>query len=152
MREAHVPAQQPEAQEEARVPAPDEDPGRSGRAEGPPSAGPQATLRLIWRVRDRGTFEALGRASARSVGPVRLRIVPTDPGPPRVAYAVGRSVGHAVERNRLRRRLRAVVRLHGDLLHPDTAYLLSAGPRAAAMSPDELAGAVAPLLRAEEAS
>jgi ribonuclease P protein component len=83
---------------------------------------------------------------------VRLRSVPTAPGEPCVAYAVGRSVGNAVERNRLRRRLRAVVRAHGHLLRPDTAYLLSAGPRAAAMSPAELTGAVADLLGAGDPS
>lgn len=74
----------------------------------------------------------------------------TDPGPPRVAYAVGRAVGNAVARNRLRRRLRAVVAAHGDLLHPGTAYLLSAGPRASAMTHRELAAAVARLLAGPE--
>ena len=80
------------------------------------------------------------------MGPLRLRSVRTAPGEPSVAYAVGRSVGNAVERNRLRRRLRAVVRAHETLLQPDTAYLLSAGPRAAAMTPAELTAAVAELL------
>jgi ribonuclease P protein component len=63
-----------------------------------------------------------------------------------VAYAIGRPVGNAVERNRLRRRLRAVVTAHADLLLADTAYLLSAGPRAAAMNHAELTGAVVALL------
>ena len=152
MREAHVPAEQPKAQEEARLSAPDEGPGRSGRPQGPASAGPQASVGLIWRVRDRGTFEALGRAPSRAVGPVRLRSVATSPGPPRVAYAVGRPVGNAVERNRLRRRLRAVVREHAGMLRADTAYLLSAGPRAAAMSPGELSSAVSRLLSPPEGS
>ena len=68
------------------------------------------------------------------------------PGPPRVAYAVGRSVGNAVERNRIRRRLRAVVRAHADRLVPDTAYLVSARPRATTMSYEELSKAVSRLL------
>lgn len=55
-------------------------------------------------------------------------------------------MGNAVERNRLRRRLRAVVREHAALLHADTAYLVSAGPRAAAMSPEELSSTVFRLL------
>lgn len=146
MGEAHVPAEQSEAQEEARVPAPDEEPRRSGRAEGAPPARPQAPLRLIWRVRDRGTFEALGQAPARVAGPVRVRSVPAPPGPPRVAYAIGRAAGNAVERNRLRRRLRAVVRAESASLRPGTAYLVSAGPRAAAMSHRDLARAVHGLL------
>ena len=72
--------------------------------------------------------------------------MPTDPGPPRVAYAIGRPVGNAVERNRLRRRLRAAISDHAELLRADTAYLLGAGPRATAMSYAELSGAVAALL------
>lgn len=80
---------------------------------------------------------------------MRLRSVPAPPGPPRVAYAVGRAVGSAVERNRLRRRLRAVMRAHADRLHPGTAYLVSAGPSAARLRPDELAEAVVRLLAEE---
>lgn len=63
-----------------------------------------------------------------------------------MAYAVGRPVGNAVARNRLRRRLRAAVAAQAEGLRPDTAYLLSAGPRAAAMSAAQLAEAVARLL------
>jgi len=86
------------------------------------------------------------------VGPLRLRSVGTSPGPPRVAYAVGRPVGDAVARNRLRRRLRAQVREHRALLAGDTAYLVSAGPRAAAMSTRELSDAIGRLLSPPEGS
>lgn len=55
----------------------------------------------------------------------------------RVAYAVGRSVGSAVERNRLRRRLRAVVRELAAELRPG-AYLVGVGPEAASLGFDEL--------------
>ena len=61
---------------------------------------------------------------------------------------MGRSVGNAVARNRLRRRLRAAVADRADDLCPGTAYLVSVGPRAAAMTPAELSGAVGRLLRA----
>lgn len=50
--------------------------------------------------------------------------------PPRVAYSVGRSVGNAVTRNRVRRRLRAAVRHHGARLSPGSAYLVGATNRA----------------------
>lgn len=86
------------------------------------------------------------------MGPLRLRSVPTSPGPPRVAYAVGRPVGDAVARNRLRRRLRAQIRAHAALLEADTAYLVSAGPRAAAMTAGELSSAVGRLLTPPEGS
>jgi len=46
--------------------------------------------------------------------------------PPRVAYAIGRRFGTAVERNRARRRLRAAVALDEALLLPGCAYLLAA--------------------------
>ena len=48
--------------------------------------------------------------------------------PPRVAYAVGRRVGGAVARNRVRRRLRAATRAHAGELEPGRAYLVGARP------------------------
>lgn len=41
-------------------------------------------------------------------GPVRLTFVPLDTPHPMVAFAIGRRFGNAVERNRARRRMRAV--------------------------------------------
>jgi ribonuclease P protein component len=58
---------------------------------------------------------------------------------PRVAFAVNRSVGVAVRRNLLRRRLRAIVR--GTDLAPG-AYLVAASTAAAAMPYHELAAHV----------
>jgi ribonuclease P protein component len=54
----------------------------------------------------------------------------------RVAYAVSRAVGGAVDRNRVRRRLRAIVR--GAELAPG-AYLVAVAPAAALLPFDELA-------------
>jgi ribonuclease P protein component len=54
----------------------------------------------------------------------------------KVAYAVSRSVGGAVDRNRVRRRLRSIVRDAG--LAPG-AYLVSVSPAAAVIPFDELA-------------
>lgn len=77
---------------------------------------------------------------------MRVRAVSVAPGPPRVAYAIGRSAGNAVVRNRVRRRLRAAVAEHADRLRPATAYLVSAGPGAVAMSAAELSRTLARLL------
>ncbi len=49
-----------------------------------------------------------------------------DPGVPRVAYAVGRGVGPAVQRNRLRRRLRSALVALEPRLGTDRAYLVGA--------------------------
>jgi ribonuclease P protein component len=92
-----------------------------------------------WRVRDRASFAALRRSGARRrVGPLSVtRLDPADGGAstPAVAYAVGRNVGGAVARNRLRRRLRAVVAALD--LAPGT-YLIGAGPAAATLSSQDL--------------
>ena len=150
MREADVPAQQPKAQEDPRIPGPDADARRARGDSVPSPARPQATRRLIWRVRDRATFDALAQARPRRAGPIRIRSVPHGPGPPAVAYAVGRRAGNAVARNRLRRRLRAAVHECGDLLAPDTAYLVGAHPSAAAMSFAALSEALARALGASD--
>jgi len=64
--------------------------------------------------------------------------VPGDPTePPRVAYTIGRRVGSAVVRNRLRRRIRAVIRESASSLRPG-AYLVAVHPDAAALPYSEL--------------
>jgi ribonuclease P protein component len=58
-----------------------------------------------------------------------------DPGPTRIGFTVSRKVGNAVERNRVRRRLRELVRLtSGDALRPGHDYVL-VGRRAALSVP-----------------
>lgn len=68
-----------------------------------------------------------------------------NPNPPRVAYAVGRKVGGAVTRNRLRRRLQAIVaechRSGRSALAPG-AYLLIPRSEAVSMAHRELSDAV----------
>jgi ribonuclease P protein component len=64
--------------------------------------------------------------------------------PPKVAYAVGRHVGGAVVRNRLRRRLRAVsTELEELLRQAGGAYLISAGPDAVGLAYQDLTRTVA---------
>jgi ribonuclease P protein component len=57
---------------------------------------------------------------------------------PRVGFAVGRNVGGAVQRNRLRRRLRHLARAELGGLPPGTAVVIRALPSAAQRSPSEL--------------
>lgn len=59
--------------------------------------------------------------------------------PPRVAYALGRALGPAVVRNRVRRRLRAMLqRVSSDAGLPPGTYLFGAQPTAATRSFIEL--------------
>jgi ribonuclease P protein component len=98
------------------------------RRDRPASRRPQ-----LWRVTDRTAFEALRRARQRArIGPLTLTWLPPAAGaeeePPRAAFAVGRVVGGAVARNRIRRRLRAALRelqVAGRL--PGGTYLIGGG-------------------------
>lgn len=90
-------------------------------------------------IRDRSTYRALRRPAGRaSRGPVTASFVPPRPdatGPAagtRVGYAVSRSCGGAVRRNRIRRRFRAAVRGTAGGV-PAGAYLLRAAPAAAGL-------------------
>jgi len=68
-----------------------------------------------------------------------------DPGVPRVAYAIGRTVGSAVTRNRLRRRLRSAVREVGAGLDSATAYLIGASKGASDLTYREIVALVSTL-------
>lgn len=57
---------------------------------------------------------------------------------PGVAYAIGREVGSAPVRNRVRRRLRASMHGRSDRLDPGLAYLVGASAGAEKLSFSEL--------------
>ena len=84
--------------------------GRPGDPANSAPEGPRAPLGLIGRVGDRATFDALRRDGRRARrGPMTVIYLPGG-NDVRVAYAIGRKVGPAVVRNRVRRRLREAVR------------------------------------------
>ena len=93
----------------------------------------------VWRVRDRASFVALRRAGRRvRHGAIAVTWAPAvAPGPPRVAYTVGRRCGGAVVRNRLRRRLRAAVAELADQLAPGI-YAVTPAPEAVTCSYPQL--------------
>jgi ribonuclease P protein component len=142
-----------EAQEDAyaRVSGPDVDAGWPSGDQGAAAEGPSQAERLIWRIRDRATFDALASGRRRRRGPISMTFLPGDSSlPPRVAYAVGRRVGNAVVRNRIRRRLRALTLAHRAELRPGAAYLFGAGPAAATAPYSEIDAAMGHLLAAAD--
>jgi ribonuclease P protein component len=92
---------------------------------------------LIGRIRTRAEFERLRRDGRR------VRIEPfwcshlSDPSsnPPRVAFAISRAVGNAVIRNRLRRRLRAVMT---EMDIPPGLYLIGCRPTAGELTFEQI--------------
>jgi ribonuclease P protein component len=94
---------------------------------------------LAGRIRSRTTFEQLRTGGTRGgSGPVRVKYVRQNSwSEAQIAYALGKRLGGAVVRNRLRRRLRAIVAELAPSLPPG-AYLVSTGPAATGLRFDEL--------------
>jgi ribonuclease P protein component len=152
MGEAHLSTEQPETVQEARVPPADVNPRRSGRPEGAPRQGPRQAVGLIWSVRDRAVFDRLATDGRRfrTIAPVGVRFAPdsrqkSHTSPPCVAFAINRTVGDAVTRNRLRRRIRMILRSEAAKGLPAGTYLVTARPGASELSFDSLSVAIVDL-------
>jgi ribonuclease P protein component len=104
---------------------------------------------LIGRIHERRAFQRLGRQGQRArTEHLWCRYLPDAAiVPPRVAFAIGRAVGPAVVRNRLRRRLRALLdgRVAAGSLTPGW-LLVGASPTACELTYDELGAEVRALL------
>lgn len=109
--EAHVPAECSQASEEARVSQPYVHQGRPRNREESPAQGPTQAGCLIHGISDRATFAAVRRSGIQvRTTDLLLRHLPDPDGEfPRVAFTIPRKVGGAVERNRIRRRLRSIL-------------------------------------------
>jgi ribonuclease P protein component len=93
---------------------------------------------LIGRVRHRSTFTDLRRRGVRAAsGPISVTFAgdlsfddgrQSPPALARVAFAVPRRVGKAVVRNKVRRRLRAILAETGADRLPPGAYLMAVRP------------------------
>jgi ribonuclease P protein component len=89
------------------------------------------------------------RGSSYSGPLLRLKLVrrpPEEPGS-RVAIIVGSNVGKAVRRNRVRRRLREIIRIQGRRLRAAVDVVVIARPEAAQAKFRSLEAAVRQLLR-----
>ena len=93
----------------------------------------------VWRVHRASTFTELRRHGRRvRSGPLTVTWLPGPPAePPKLAFAIGRPVGNAVARNRLRRRLRSLFAELAPTLAPGT-YLIGAAPAAATLDHGDL--------------
>lgn len=104
------------------------------------SEQPSRALEAVSRRRDFASLDA-SRSRGRS-GPVRVVYAPFEDETrvvPEVAYGIGRSVGTAVVRNQLRRRLRVLMReCHEQGLLGPGRHLVSVGPSATTLRFDTL--------------
>jgi len=134
-READLPTQQAGAQAPSWISPPPENQGRPQGPGRPASTRAQAAERLISaqtsaltmdRLRQRADFLAAATGARAPVsGFVLQALNRREDGPVRVGFTVSKKVGNAAERNRVRRRLREVVRLAPEApLRPGYDYVL----------------------------
>ncbi len=144
--EEDLPAQQSSSCKEARLPSAHEHSCWSGHPEGSSRPWPGSAVGLIHRIRDRAGFELLRQRGRRvSSGPLWcIAVVDEDATYPQVAYAFGRTFGSAVVRNRMRRRLRALLATQPGLLRPGW-YLFGARPEIVDSTHQELSAMIAQL-------
>lgn len=90
----------------------------------------------VGRIRTTSTFRALsrpdGRGSAPGLSVAYLSERREGEPPVRIGFAVSKRFGNAVERNRIRRRLRAAAQVSGANLRPG-AYVVRPEPTSAAL-------------------
>ena len=98
------------------------------------------------RLRRRPDFtDTVRRGRRTSRGPLVLHLAPPDgaadaaSGPARAGFVIGRPVGTAVVRNRLRRRLRHLLRTRLPQLPPGTRLVVRATPGAGELDSAALA-------------
>lgn len=105
---------------------------------------------MIGRIHERRTFDRLRRDGRRlATAHLWCRYLPDgSAAPPRVGFAIGRSVGSAVARNRLRRRLRSLLVDHVSTGRLRSGWLLiGATPGARELTYDALRGELTELVQ-----
>lgn len=142
--ETHIPTERTAPLEAPRLSQAHVDSRRSSHLAISPPEGPSTAVGLIGGFGDHATFSALRQQGLRArSGPVSVWFLPQPDSPPRLAFAIGRRVGPAVVRNRVRRRLRHAAAdlarsAPGEL--PAGAYLVHVDPAVTSQTFSELAG------------
>ncbi len=147
--EAHISAQRSPSFSQARLPCSHEHASRTCRVEGTARQGSVPPVGVIGRLHGRSVFARLRDRGVRvRVGWLWCSMV-IDPTARQahVGYAIGRRTGNAVDRNRLRRRLRASLVQYGAVLPPGW-YLVGVSPRSPQPTWGEVEGSVARLVAA----
>ena len=102
-------------------------------------------------LRRKADFEALARGgTSRSTPLIVLRCLRTDGATTRIGFSTPKSLGGAVQRNRVRRRLRELVREHYGEFRTGWDLLVIARPPAAQASFADLREALTNVLRRAE--
>jgi ribonuclease P protein component len=153
--QAHISAEQPSSPQEARLPAAHAHPGRPGDPVRAAPQGPHPRLGLTaqvrppfvmlpsrHRMRRRADFTLAVRRGRRAGRPhVVVHLFRRDDidAVPQVGFVVGRVVGGAVVRNKVRRRLRHLAREHVARLPRGSLLVVRANPSAGVARQEELA-------------
>jgi ribonuclease P protein component len=155
--EADVSTEEAAPGQGARLPCPDEEPRGPSDARPPTRPGSQEALglsaargaerpRLVMLTRP-SDFTALQRdGSSRASALLSVRVRRTDLPVARFGIATGKRVGGAVVRNRVRRRIREILRADAPRLRPGWDVLVVARPQSAAVDHRSLAEALDRLL------
>ena len=103
------------------------------------------------RLRKRAEFLAVRRGEKRRGRLFLLEVLDRgDAGPPRIGYTVTRKAGTAVERNRIRRRLKEAVRRHAAVdMVPGKDYVIVGRSEIIGAPFDELAAELSRRMRAK---
>ena len=151
---ANISAEKTPSATEARLPSPDDHSWGPGRPEGAPVQGSEAYVRLGAsfsfgrgrRLTDTKRFSQVARTGRGWTTPLLvMKVSPNHLPTSRSGVSVGKRVGGAVVRNRVKRRIREAIRVTPMALGWDVVFIARSG--AAAADPARLRTDVDTLLR-----
>ena len=150
--ETYFPTKQPSPLQEAWLSPSHEYPRRPCDSQISPGKGSSPAFRLIGRIRHREVFSRLSKEGTyvRSHGLWCSLLLDNSLENAHIGYAIGRQVGGAVERNRIKRQLRVLFAARSSQLRPGW-YLIGVTPKATGSTWDQLGGLVDRLIGQIEA-